>query len=384
MTNKKENYMKSYNHLFEKLISDENLNLAITRSSKNKTSRPEVQEVLNNRKKFINLIRNKLINKTYTIDEHIAERIVDGKPRIVIKPDYQNEQILHHAIIQVLWPIMFKGAYMYAAGSIPKKGSHFIKLYLNSYIRKNPGQIKYAMKLDIRKFFPSINIDLVLDKFKKVIHDEKMLWVLELVLNSNTGVLDGEVLNMGMPVGFFVSQVMAHYFIQDLDHYIKEQLKIKCYVRYVDDMAIFSNNKKYLRKVLKLIAERLQQKELQLKDNYQIFRFDYIDKNGKRRGRCLDFIGFRFYRDKTLISKKTLYKAHRKAQKIYNKSRATWYDASQMLSYYGSFKHTNTYQFYSKNIESKIKIKTCKKLVSQHQLKINRRIDNVETSRKHK
>lgn len=96
---------------------------------------------------------------------------------------------------------------------------------------------------------------------------------------------------------------------------------------------MFGKNKKELKCCLEKIREFLKTLDLDIKGNWQIFRFDYIDKNGKRKGRPLDFIGFKFYRDKTILRKPIMYKATRKASKLEKKEKLTWYDACQVLSY---------------------------------------------------
>ena len=103
--------MKSYKYLFEKLISYENLSEAIEKSSLGKKERREVKKVLDHKDEYIKRLQNLLINKKFKIRKHEAIKINDGitaKVRLIIKPDYVYEQILHHAIVQVLTPIFMR------------------------------------------------------------------------------------------------------------------------------------------------------------------------------------------------------------------------------------------------------------------------------------
>lgn len=133
----------------------------------------------------------------------------------------------------------------------------------------------------------------------------------------------------------------------------------------MDDMVIFGSNKKKLHKMRKSIEEYLKAEGLQLKDNWQVFRFDY-EKDGKRRGRDLDFMGFRFYRDRTILRKSIMLKANRKARKIGKKEKPTIYDIRQMLSYLGWIDATDTYRMYLENIKPYVNFQYMKRRMSRH------------------
>lgn len=371
--------MKSYKYLFEKLISYENLSDAIEKSSLGKKERREVKRVLDHKDEHIKRLQDLLINQKLRIRKHEAIKINDGitaKIRLIIKPDYVYEQILHHAIVQVLTPIFMRSMYIYSCGSLPGRGGLYGKRYLAKYIRENPTKIKYVAKGDITKFFQTVNIELVKDKFRKIIHDEKFLQVLFLVLDSNIATYQGQEINMGLPIGYYLSQWIANWFLQDFDYFIKQKLKIKCYIRYVDDFVLLSPNKKELHKALAAISEYLKNLDLRLKPNYQVFKLAYIDKNGKERGRPIDFMGYKFYRDRTILRRGIMLRAVRKALKISKKTNLNWYECTQLLCYLGWFKYTDTYKVYERYIKPNVNIGECKKVVSLRQKRINKRLQN--------
>lgn len=371
--------MKSYKYLFEKLISYENLSDAIEKSSLGKRERREVKRVLDHKDEHIKRLQDLLINQKLRIRKHEAIKINDGitaKVRLIIKPDYVYEQILHHAIVQVLTPIFMRSMYIYSCGSLPGRGGLYGKRYLAKYIRENPTKIKYVAKGDITKFFQTVNIELVKDKFRKIIHDEKFLQVLFLVLDSNIATYQGQEINMGLPIGYYLSQWIANWFLQDFDYFIKQKLKIKCYIRYVDDFVLLSPNKKELHKALAAISEYLKNLDLRLKSNYQVFKLAYIDKNGKERGRPIDFMGYKFYRDRTILRRGIMLRAVRKALKISKKTNLNWYECTQLLCYLGWFKYTDTYKVYERYIKPNVNIGECKKVVSLRQKRINKRLQN--------
>lgn len=281
-------------------------------------------------------------------------------------------------------PMFYKGMYEYSCGSILGRGAILGQRCIEKFIQKNnisnppkgckwnKSNIKYVLKIDIKHFFENINVDILKEKFAKHIKDDKMLWLLNSILLSNIVKHKDQEIDIGLPIGYYTSQWFANWYLQDLDHFIKEELHIRCYVRYMDDMVMFGANKKELRKCLERIKIFLKTLDLEVKDNWQIFRFDYIDqKTGKRKGRCIDFIGFKFYRDRTVLRKPIMYKATRKAGKLEKKKHLTWYDACQVLSYLGYFKHSDTWSCREKYISNKISTKACKRVVSKHSKLLN-------------
>lgn len=362
--------MKSYNHLFEKLIDDKNLETAIQNAAKHKRNRPDVAAVLEKPQLYASRVKHLLINQKYKSRVHHAVRIYDGsskKERLIIKPKFLYDQIIQHAIIQVLVPIINKGMYPFSCGSIPDRGCHYGKRYLEKVIKRNNNspELKYVLKLDVRHFYQSIDTSRVKAQIAKNIHDEKMLNVIFTVLDSNKALDKGNIIDMGLPIGYYTSQWFANWFLQDLDHFIKEKLHIKYYARYVDDIVIFAKNKKELYNKYREIELFLNTKGLSVKNNWKIYNFDYTNKQAKIVGFPIDYMDFKFYRNRTTVRKSILLKASRKANKISKKLKVTAYDASQLLSYYGWFKHTNTYSSFEKHIRSKVNLTEMKQLIKR-------------------
>lgn len=262
--------------------------------------------------------------------------------------------------VNTLKPIFMHGMYEHSYGSIPKRGVHKGKKTIEKWIRNDRKNVKYCLKMDIQKYFESIPHDILIEKFSKLIHDKKFLdFIYKLIGVSEKGI----------PIGFYTSQWIANWYLQDLDHYIKEVLHAKYYIRYMDDMVIFSSNKKSLHKMKKEIEAYLSDNlHLKLKSNWQVFRFIYPCK-GKERGRFLDFMGFRFYRKRTTLRRNIMLKATRKARMISKKQKPTIYDIRQMLSYVGYIDCTNTYGMYEKRIKPYVSIQDCKRRISRYDKK---------------
>lgn len=356
--------MKSYNHLFEKIIDTENIRKAIHQSSKRKKKRKEVQQVLNNENYYIKVIQDILINDRFIIRKHIPKIIDDGfqhKQRKIIQPDYKYEQIMQHALMQILIPIFKKGMYAYSCGSIPKRGNSYGKKYIEKILKKDKINTKYILKIDIKKFFDNVNHDILKYKLKRIIHDKKVLNLLYKIIDSY---------DKGLPLGYFTSQWFANFYLQDLDYFIKQKLGIKYYIRYMDDMVLFASNKDELHYARKAIENYINKNlSLKLKHNYQIFR---LAKNKSDNARCLNFMGYKFYLEKTILRKNIMLKTTRKINKIIKKKKYTWYDATQLMSYYGWIKHTNSYNLFEKYfIKNNIYITNLKKKISNHQKYLN-------------
>ena len=267
-----------------------------------------------------------------------------------------------------------KGFYEYSCGSIPKRGCHYGKKHVEKWIRSYPeNETVYVLKMDIRHFFENIDHDILKSKLSKIIRDKKFLRLVFKIIDNH---------EVGLPLGYYTSQWFANFYLKDFDHFVKEELGAEFYIRYMDDMTIFSTDKQRLHEIRKAIEEYLGTKlHVHLKDNWQVFPL--AETKDDNHGRCLDFMGFKFYRKYTSVRKSILYRVRRKANKIDKKNRegkpVTWKDATSMISYMGWIDKTNTYQYYLDYIKPKVIIKSMKRKVSKHHRKENKH-DRLEAS----
>lgn len=354
--------MKSYNHLYEICVSDENRRKAIKKTKHSKRIRRIVKKRhLSDDALFID--SRDWIEK-FQNAEHTPIEIYDGishKKRTIIVPTLE-ELVVQHCIVNALMPVFWKGMYEHSYGSLPGRGAHKGKKVIEKWIRKDPGNTKYVLKMDIHHFFDSVPHDILKRKLAKKIHDEKMIDLLFQII---------DVTDSGIPLGFYTSQWLSNWYLQELDHFIKEKLHAVHYIRYMDDMVIFGSNKKVLHQMRIAISQYLSDNlGLELKENWQVYRFSY----GKDKGRDLDFMGFRFYRNRTVLRKSILFKAVRKANKIAKKERPTIYDIRQMLSYLGWISCTDTYGAYLKKIKPCVDFQYMKRKMSSYDRNSDARI----------
>lgn len=366
--------MKSYNHLMEKYLSDENYYLSLHEATQSKSKHKRKNKKLKYLREHADEYKEYFLKEaeSFVNDTHVPKEINDGiekKKRIIICPTIR-EQVIHHMIANVLKPIFMKGMYEHSYGSIPGRGilngkNRKVKSgqkTVEKWVRNGGKDVKYCVKLDIKKFFDSIPHDVLKKKFATIIHDEQFLNVLyELI----------DVTDRGVPIGFYTSQWIANWYLTGLDHYIKEVLGVKHYIRLMDDMVIFGKSKKKLHCVKREIEKYLSELNLCIKENWQVFLFDYKKKKGDRRGRFLDYMGLRFYRNRTTLRKSIMLKITRKANRVSRKERKTIYDCRQICSYMSWLKKTDSYGIYRDRIKPCVSERYLKHRISSWQKKKN-------------
>lgn len=386
---------KSVNNLYEPMLEHGNVERKFHIAAKGKTQRPDVAVILQpeNIQRHVEIVIEQLSNtapegfnvpnpeKAWKPTKHGKVIINEGtnkKQRQIEKPRYNYEQVVHHIVVSACHDIFMKGMYEFSCGSVPGRGAHYGKKYIEKWIKSDEKNCKYILKMDIRHFFESVDHDVLKVWLAKKIRDKRMLHILYIIIDGS---------EQGLPLGYYTSQWLANFMLQPLDHYIKEELKAVHYIRYMDDMVIFGKNKKELHKMQQDIEMYLRKRlNLQMKGNWQVYRFDYFDrKTKKRKGRPLDFMGFEFWRDKTILRESIMLRCTRKVNRISKKDRITWYDATSILSYMGYVTHTDTYAMYEARIKPYANIKKLKKMVSKNSKRKEQiRHERMEKSVRHR
>ena len=208
--------------------------------------------------------------------------------------------------------------------------------------------------MDIRKFYPSVDKSILKEKFHRVFKDEDLLWLIDTIIEGNP--TQGE----GLSIGNYTSQWFANFYLTDLDNFIKHKLKVKYYIRYMDDMILFHTNKRELRKIRHSVELFLLSEHLTLKRNWQIFD---IDK------RFLDFLGYRFYRGYITLRSFNFLRVKRRIKKIHKKGFLTFKDACAVISYNGLIKESYCCRYLKKYVYPYVSLKKCRKVVSNENSK---------------
>jgi retron-type reverse transcriptase len=276
--------MKRINGLYEKIYSIENLKLADSIARKGKLRQLGVIEHDKNREENINKLHDILKNKTYKTSKYTTFKIFEPKERLIFRLPYYPDRIVHHAIMNILEPIFVSTFTANTYSCIKDRGIHAAFNAVKTAL-KNTNETQYCLKLDIKKFYPSIDNDILKKLLRKKFKDNDLLWLLNEIISST----------QGLPIGNYMSQTFANFYLSYFDHWIKEEIKVKYYFRYADDMVILSNDKQYLHQILFDIKTYLNNNlKLIVKDNYQIFP---VDKRG------IDFVGYVFRHTHILLRK---------------------------------------------------------------------------------
>ena len=373
--------MKSYNHLWEQYLSDENYYFAVHNATLHKGGKKKKYQKAQYFKRHVEELKDEILEyaENFYNDDHTPQEINDGirhKKRIILVPT-MREQVVHHMIINVLKPIIMKPMYYHSYGSVPDRGAtkgrkrksltKGGKESIEKYIRHHPQDCRYCLKMDVKKFFDSVPHDKLKARLAKIIHDKRFLNLLYTVIDANGA-------DVGIPIGFYTSQWFANFYLTPLDHYIKEVLGVKGYFRYMDDMVIFGSNKRELHEIRKKILWYLNEiLGLDMNHKWQLFRFHYVKKSGKEVGRQLDFMGFQFFRNRTILRRPLMLRVTRKARRIRKKGiNRTAYDCRQMLSYNGWLTPTNTYNMYKVRIKPYVSFRRLRQIVGNAQRKENK------------
>lgn len=314
--------MKRIGNLFQQIISIENLELADKRARKGKSKQYGVIAHDKNQELNLEYLHEILKNKEYSTSEYSTFSVFEPKERLVYCLPYFPDRITHHAIMNVIEPILVNTLTRDTYSCIKGRGVYATFNHLKKSLR-DVNSTTYCLKLDIRKFYPSIDHEILKSLLRKKIKDSDLLWLLDEIIDSAPGI----------PIGNYLSQYFANFYLCYFDHWIKQELRIKHYFRYADDIVILSDSKPHLHDVLSKIKGYLNYNlKLEVKHNYQVFP---VSKRG------IDFVGYKFFHTHITLRKSIKKRFARAVSKSKNKQ--------TIAAYYGWAKHCN-----SKNLLIKI------------------------------
>jgi hypothetical protein len=180
--------MKRRGNFYADIVNEKNIKLAICKASKGKKARRLVQNVLENQDKAVIEIQNMLINKTYIPSPYKRIAIHDGarkKERIIFKPQFYPDQIIHWSLMLQIESILKKGMYDYCCASVKNRGILYAVKYIKKFLVRDRKNSKYCLKLDVKKFYPSIDKQILKQKFLKVIKDRDVLDLINIIIDSS-------------------------------------------------------------------------------------------------------------------------------------------------------------------------------------------------------
>jgi RNA-directed DNA polymerase len=294
--------MKRYNNLFEQVVSFKNMLLASKKALKGKKTKTKVSLFHFNLENEIIGLQNELISQDYLPGPYRQFEIREPKARKICSSDFRD-RVVHHAICNVIEPVITNKMIFDTYACIENKGTH-------AAVKKAAlfaGKYKYFLKCDIRKYFESIDHDVLKQLLRRVIKDKKLLKLIDIIIDHKVpGYKDGK----GLPIGNLTSQHFANFYLSQLDHFLKDRLRVKGYIRYMDDFIVFADEKDKLNDLLKVIGEFLRNKlDLELKE--EVTRIAPATEG-------VPFLGFNIYSSLIRIQRKNLIRVRRKIKERKN------------------------------------------------------------------
>jgi len=247
----------NFPYTYDDIISLENLLGAWKEFVKGKRKKPDVQEFSLRLMDNIISLHEDLRRKVYLHGDYQAFRISDPKSRSIHKASVRD-RLLHRATYRKLYPFFDRTFIADSFSCRNEKGTHKAINRFRRFIwkvSKNNTKTCWILKCDIKKFFASINHNILLEILTPRIQDENILWLLRQVVESFNAI---DFVGVGLPLGNLTSQLFANIYLNEFDQFVKHRIKAKFYIRYADDFVILSENKTWLDEILPRIKNFLQ------------------------------------------------------------------------------------------------------------------------------
>lgn len=292
---------------FEKIFDFENLLNAAYQCRKGKTKGNSTLIFFNNLEENIIELQNELMWDMYQMSPYRHFYVFEPKRRLISAPHFRD-RVIHRAIYNVIEPL-FDKRYIYDSYACRRnKGTHKGADRAQKFIRRveTKHSKAYALKADISRYFSSIDHHILKSILSAKLQCNRTKSLLFYIIDNSPS----EALGVGIPLGNLTSQIFANVYLNELDQYVKRTLKVKEYVRYMDDFTIIHNDKHQLHEWRKEI-ERFLWKKLRLKTNSKTQVFPIAKQNG----RSLDFLGYRIYGSHRLLRKSSVKRIKTKLKK---------------------------------------------------------------------
>lgn len=364
--------------LFNSICSMGNLYRAYQNAKSGKGWYKEVKQIEKRPFYYLAGLQYMLKNHLFKTSEYEIFILNEGKKkRDVYKLPFFPDRIAQWAILQVIEPFLVANMTADTYSAIPGKGIQPIvndlrgyyktkridgkkkSVWVPSILLSDEENTRYCYKIDLHHYYQSINHEVLKQKFRKVFKDPELLWLLDEIADSiNTATeedlielsLSGEIEvdpNTGIPIGNYMSQYSGNFYLSSFDHWVKEELHVKHYYRYMDDVVIFASSKEELHEIhRKVTAYTRDYLHLNIKGNYQIF---------PTKVRGVDFVGYRFFGEYTLLRKSTAINFKRKMRacrkKMENNIPPTYSEWCSFNSYKGWLGNCDSYRLSKKYIE---------------------------------
>ena len=322
---------KTYSQLYEQIISFENLYLAYCEARRGRRYRGDVLRFHQNHEETLLNLHKELKAKTWQPGPYREFLCTTEVKRRVIHAPAFIDRVVHHALANVTRPLFEKKYIFDSYATINGKGTHKAVFRVQEFMRRAGANwdTVYVLQCDISKYYPSMDHDVLMEQIKRTIRDKDALWLWRQVIagfNDDTG--------RGLPIGALTSQIAANIYLNVLDHFVKECMQVKYYVRYMDDFVLLGPSKEYLWDALADIKWLLEgHLKLKLNPKTKIYP----------ASRGVDFAGYRTFTTHMLPRKRNIKAAKKRFQnlsKLYSKGMVSMDRAkASVMSFLGYVKH---------------------------------------------
>lgn len=290
--------MKTWGHLFDSIVDHDNIALAVWKAQRGKSGKREVLDFCNDVETGINDVRSMLMAGCTDKCDYRYFKIFDTKERLICAAPFRL-RVLHHALMNICGPLLDSKQIGNSFACQKGKGQYAALAQASKY----HARFKWCLKLDVKKYFDSISHDILKEKLGKTFRDRCLLEILYAIVDSYQ-TIDG----CGLPIGNLTSQYFANHYLCNADHYAQERLRVKGYVRYMDDILIWGNDRNIL-----FEQGRAFRQLLQLTLGLQLKTFSL-----RRTEQTTEFLGYRLVKDAMLLSQRSM-RRYRKKMKEYAK-----------------------------------------------------------------
>ena len=295
---------KKIKNVYPLIYSTENLVKSQYTSQKGKKNRGEVKAFNDNLNDNLSILYSLLRDETFEPGIYRTKKIYDPKERDIMIAPFFPDRVVHHCIINVLAPHWYHIFIGNTYACIKGRGTHKCMEDVHRALITDRIGTRYCLKIDIRKFYDNVDHSVLKKIIRYSIADESLLRLLDKIIDSN-----GK--EKGLPIGNFTSQYLANLYLAYFDHWVKEELGVKYYYRYMDDIVVLGEDKAWLHYVLDSFALYLgAELKVEIKPNWQIFPVD---------DRGIDYVGFKQNHYGILLRKGILLRFYQKLEKTKEK-----------------------------------------------------------------
>lgn len=334
---------KRHGRLFERIVAFDSLYEAYLKARRNKRYRPEVLAFSEKLEENLIQIQNELIWGRYRTGRYRTFYVHEPKTRLVAALPFKD-RLVHHAIVAVIEPLFERQFIGDSYACRPGKGMHAGADRVQQWLRQcrhNWGAV-YCLKADVKKYFPSINHNALKRILRRTIKDKHVLALLDEIIESTQET--GEANPAGIPIGNLTSQLFANLYLNELDQFVKHRLKVRHYIRYMDDFLLLSDSKQQLWVWLRDIKDFLRTSlALELNNKTAIFPV---------ASRGIDFLGYRIWPDYRLLRKSSVKRMRRKIKAYKRRYAAGEMSAEEInrsiQSWLGHAQHADSYRIRTK------------------------------------